>query len=257
MAGALGACILWFERGTKLGVASLFQGLDLQRFGTLWRLGFPAAMQIMLEVGAFGTAAILAGRLAPAALAAHQISINSAALAYMVPLGVASAAAVTVGQSIGRRQFARARREGYMAIALGSGFMCLSGLLFWLDPEPILRIYTPDKQVLEIGSNLLAIAAIFQLFDGIQTVTTGALRGVGNTRTPMIMNLGGYYIVGLPLGYFLCFSYGYGIYGLWIGLSVALIAIAIYLLISWNFESRKLLAVRSEALAPLSGDATS
>jgi MATE family multidrug resistance protein len=246
---ALGAFIWWFERGTEPGVASLLRKPDLGRLQVLLRLGFPAAMQIMLEVAAFGAAAMLAGRLTPAALAAHQISINCAALTYMVPLGVASAAAVAVGHSIGRREYARARREGYMAIALGSAFMGCSGLLFWLSPLPILRVYTPDAEVLKIGSHLLAIAAVFQLFDGVQTVTTGALRGFGNTRTPMFINLAGYYLFGLPLGYFLCFKYGHGIYGLWIGLSAALIAIAIYLLLSWSRESRKLLLGRSGVLA--------
>lgn len=249
MAVALAAFIWWFERNTQPGLASLFRRPDWQRLKTLLRLGFPAAMQIMLEVGAFGLAAVLAGRLTPAALAAHQISINCAALTYMVPLGVASAAAVAVGHSIGRRQFLRARREGYMAVALGSAFMCCSGLLFWLSPQPILRVYTPDAGVLRIGGNLLAIAAVFQLFDGIQTVTTGALRGLGNTRTPMIINLAGYYVFGLPLGYFLCFSDGYGVYGLWIGLSAALIGIAIYLLYSWQRDSRNLVLKGGQHLA--------
>jgi multidrug resistance protein, MATE family len=240
MAVALGLFIWWFERGLEPGVSSLFRKPDFERLRMLLVLGFPAAMQIMLEVGAFGAAAVLAGRLSPAALAAHQISINCAALTYMVPLGVSSAAAVAVGQSIGRREFSRAGREGYMAIGLGCAFMSCSGLLFWLSPSPILRVYTPDVEVLTIGRNLLAIAAVFQLFDGIQAVTTGALRGLGNTRTPMMINLAGYYLLGLPLGYFLCFNRGDGIYGLWIGLSLALIAIAIYLLYSWRRESRRL-----------------
>jgi MATE family multidrug resistance protein len=239
MAAALGLFIWWFERGSEPGLASLIRKPDFSRLRMLLRLGLPAAMQIMLEVGAFGASAVLAGRLTPAALAAHQISINCAALTYMVPLGVSSAAAVAVGQSIGRCEFSRARREGYMAIALGCGFMSCSGLVFWLSPSPILRVYTPDAQVLTIGRNLLAIAAVFQLFDGIQAVTTGALRGLGNTRTPMLINLAGYYLLGLPLGYFLCFDSGYGIYGLWIGLSLALIAIAMYLLYAWRHESNR------------------
>lgn len=242
MAGTLAACIWWFERGMKPGLRSPFRTPDFARIAQLLRLGFPAATQIMLEIGAFGAAAIVAGRLTPAALAAHQISINCAALTYMVPLGVSSAAAVAVGQSIGRRQFHLARREGYMAIALGCAFMGCAAIVFWLEPLPILRVYTTDEGVLSIGSKLLGIAAIFQLFDAIQTVATGALRGLGNTRTPMLMNLAGYWVFGLPLGYVLCFRNGYGIYGLWIGLSLALIAIAMYLLYAWNHHSRKLVA---------------
>jgi MATE family multidrug resistance protein len=240
MAAVLALSIWWFERNAKSGLRSLIRKPDPARLAQLLRLGFPAATQIMLEIGAFGTAAIVAGRLTPAALAAHQISINCAALTYMVPLGIASAAAVAVGQSIGRRQFTLARREGFMAIGLGCAFMACAAVVFWLSPLPILKVYTSDAEVLSIGSKLLGIAAVFQLFDAIQTVATGALRGLGNTRTPMLMNLAGYWVFGLPLGYALCFRSGYGIYGLWIGLSLALIAIAMYLLYAWNHHSRKL-----------------
>ena len=185
---------------------------------------------------------MLAGRLSPAALASHQIAINCASVTYMVPLGIASAAAVAVGQSIGRRHFSLARREGFIAISLGSAFMLCSAAVFLLIPEPLLRVYTDNVDVLRIGVHLLALAALFQLFDGIQTVATGALRGLGNTRTPMLMNLAGYWVFGLPLGYVLCFSRGYGIYGLWIGLSAALIVIALYLLYSWQRHSRQLVS---------------
>ncbi len=185
----------------------------------LLRIGFPAATQILLEIGAFGAAAVLAGRLTPAALAAHQIALNTAALTYMVPLGIASAAAVAVGQAIGRRDPHMARRSGYIAIGLGCAFMSLAAIAFLLAPMPILRVYTNDAEVLTLGTGLLAIAALFQLFDGIQTVATGALRGLGNTRTPMLVNLGRYWLFGLPVGYLLCFHWHYGIYGIWAGLS--------------------------------------
>jgi MATE family multidrug resistance protein len=240
MAGVLAFFIWWFERGTLGG---LVRKPDWVRLSRLLRLGFPAATQILLEIGAFGAAAVMAGRLTPAALAAHQISLNCAALSYMVPLGISSAAAVAVGQSIGRRHFELARREGFMAIGLGCTFMGLAALLFWLAPLPILKVYTNDQAVLSIGVKLLGLAAIFQLFDAIQIVATGSLRGLGNTRAPMFVNLAGYWVFGLPLGYFLCFHEGLGIYGLWIGLTLALIAIAVYLLYVWNHHSRRLLEI--------------
>lgn len=240
MAAALAAFIWWFERGSEPGLRNLLRKPDFARLALLLRIGFPAATQIMLEIGAFGAAAMLAGRLSPAALAAHQIALNCAAVTYMVPLGIASAAAVAVGQSIGRRHFPLARREGFIAIGLGSTFMLCAAAVFLLTPEPLLRVYTNDTGVLQIGVHLLAFAALFQLFDGIQTVATGALRGLGNTRTPMLMNLAGYWLFGLPLGYLLCFHRGYGIYGLWLGLSLALIVIAAYLLYSWQKHSREL-----------------
>ncbi len=237
MAGGLAAFIWWFERGVEPGFRNLIQPPDRRRLNRLLQLGFPAATQILLEVAAFGAAAVLAGRLTPIALAAHQIAINCASLTFMVPLGIASAAAVSVGHAIGGQERARARRNGFIAIGLGSCFMFCSALSFLLIPNPILKIYTHDSTVLATGVGLLAIAALFQLFDGIQTIATGALRGLGETRGPMLINLGAYWLFGLPIGYSLCFHFGLGIYGLWWGLTLALVVIALALLWMWNNRS--------------------
>jgi MATE family, multidrug efflux pump len=237
MAAGLVLFIWWFERGLTPGFRNLVQRPDRRRLNRLLQLGFPAATQILLEVAAFGAAAVLAGRLTPIALAAHQIAINCASLTFMVPLGIASAAAVAVGHAVGGRERARARRNGFIAIGLGCSFMLCSALCFLLIPKPILKIYTHDSTVLATGVGLLAIAALFQLFDGVQTIATGALRGVGETRGPMLINLGAYWLFGLPIGYALCFRFGLGIYGLWWGLTLALVAIAITLLWLWNSRS--------------------
>jgi MATE family multidrug resistance protein len=250
MAASLAAFIWWLERGAEPRFVDLIRKPDFKRIGVLLRIGFPAATQILLEIGAFGAAAVLAGRLTPAALAAHQIALNCAALCYMVPLGIASAAAVAVGQAIGRRDPVSARRDGFIAIGMGCAFMLCSAVTFLTIPGPILRVYTDNAQVLKTGTGLLAIAAFFQLFDGIQTVATGALRGLGNTRTPMLVNLGGYWLFGLPIGYLLCFQGKLGIHGLWVGLSIALVAIAVILMNSWRRSSRRL----AMALALTSAD---
>ncbi len=239
MAAMLAFFIWWFERNLTPGFRNLLQPVDWRRLGILLRLGFPAATQILLEVGAFGAAAILAGRLAPVALAAHQIAINCASLTFMVPLGISSAAAVAVGQAIGRRDRKMARRNGMISIGLACAFMLCAAAAFLLLPRPILRIYTHDSALLATGAGLLAIAALFQLFDGIQTVATGALRGFGNTRSAMLINLAGYWLLGLPAGYALCFHYGLGIYGLWWGLTIALIVISLALIWVWQRESLK------------------
>lgn len=237
MAAVLGFSIWWFERGLRPGFRNLIQAPDWSRLNRLLRLGFPAALQILLEVGAFGAAAVLAGRLNPVALAAHQIALNCAALSFMVPLGISSAAAVAVGQAVGRKEPATARRNGYISIGLACAFMLCSALAFVTIPRAILLVYTRDRTVLAMGVGLLAIAALFQLFDGIQTVATGALRGLGETRGPMLANFAGYWLFGLPIGYALCFRYGKGIYGLWWGLTIALIAIALALLWLWARHS--------------------
>ncbi len=238
MAALLGATIWWYERGLRQTVPPLWRKPDFTRIRRLLRLGFPAAMQILLEVGAFGTAAVFAGKLSATATAAHQISLNCAAVAFMVPLGISSAAAVAVGHAIGRRQPEAARRSGFIAIALAMCFMTCTAIAFVTIPRPILGIYTRDPSVIRIAVGLLFLAALFQLFDGIQTVATGALRGLGHTRTPMIVNFIAYWIFGLPLGYWLCFVIGWGIYGVWCGLTLALITTAIVLLLSWSRESR-------------------
>ena len=204
----------------------------------LSRLGAPAAGQILLEVGAWNLATLAAGWLTPVALATHQIALNYAAITYMVPLGVGAAAAVSVGHAVGAGNLARARRAGWLAQGLGSGFMLLAALVFLAAPRPLIELYTTDPQVMAVGPALLGLAAAFQIFDGIQTVCTGALRGLGETRAPMLANLVGYWALGLPLGFVLCFVLKRGIYGLWIGLTLALVVIASMLLLRWNRDSR-------------------
>jgi multidrug resistance protein, MATE family len=226
------------DRGHSL--FSHWPGPELTRIRRMLTLGIPAAAQILMEVGAFGAATVMAARLAPEALAAHQIALNSASLSYMVPLGVSAATAVSVGHAIGAGNGAKARRAGWMAMAAGTGFMALAAVAFLVIPRPILYTYTRDSEVLRIGVPLLGLAGAFQIFDGIQTVSTGALRGLGQTRLPMLANLFGYWFFGLPLGYFLCFVAGWGVWGLWLGLTLALIGIAVVLLAKWSRESRSL-----------------
>jgi MATE family multidrug resistance protein len=114
------------------------------------------------------------------------------------------------------------------------------GLMLFVFPIPLLGAFTRDPQVLAIGSRLLAIAAAFQLFDGTQAVATGVLRGIGDTRTPMIVNVVGHWMLGLPVGYALCFRYGWGVSGLWIGLSIGLAFCGVTLLIAWYRETRRI-----------------
>lgn len=206
----------------------------------LIRLGAPAAGQIVLEVGAWNLATFSASYLDPVALATHSIVLNYASISYMVPLGISAAAAVSVGRAIGANDPARARRAGWLALALGVGFMLCAAVAFVGIPKPLIALYTNDPRVLRVGPALLGLAALFQIFDGIQTVSTGALRGLGETRTPMVANLVGYWVLGLPLGLSLCFLLHWGIYGLWIGLTLALIVIAVSLLFRWRRDSDRI-----------------
>src|SRR5919197_3237209 len=233
MAGVLVFALFYYDRPRRLLLREHAWQMDFRRIQALLRLGGPAATQILLEIGGFTAAGAMAGKVGATALAAHQIALNCAAFTYMVPLGVSSAAAVRVGHALGRGDPAGARRAGWMSIFLGAAFMLMAGLVFVSIPRIIARIYTPDPTVIHAGANLLLIAAAFQLFDGIQTVTTGALRGAGETRTPMIANFIPYWVLGLPVGYVLCFRARLGVVGLWIGLSLGLITVAAIVLYSW------------------------
>ncbi len=237
MAVAMLAFAWRYERKRGHPLFAHWAGPQLDRLRKLVRIGAPAAGQILLEVGAWNLSTFAAGYLTPVALATHTIALNYASISYMVPLGIGAAAAVSVGHAIGAGDPARARRAGWLALALGSGFMLCAGVLFLVAPGPLITLYTRDPRVLALGPSLLWIAAAFQIFDGIQTVSTGALRGLGETRVPMFANLVGYWVMGLPLGFILCFVLKWGINGMWIGLTLSLIVIAATLLVRWNRDS--------------------
>jgi multidrug resistance protein, MATE family len=243
MAGFLIAVAVWHEHKNGGSFLARLKLPDWARISRILRLGGPAATQMIFEIGAFGGATAIAAKFSAEALAAHQIALNIASITYMVPLGISAAAAVAVGHNIGAGDAPRARRTGYVAIGVAAGFMALMALILTIFPRQIVWIYSPDSRVLKIGAPLLALAAAFQVFDGIQTATTGALRGLGHTRMPMILNFIGYWILGLPLGYWLGFSRGLGIYGVWIGLTVALIFIALLVLLEWRRQANRVISV--------------
>jgi MATE family multidrug resistance protein len=239
MAAALIGFAWRYERSRGHPLFQHWARPSLLKIRQLSRLGAPAAGQIVLEVGAWNAATFAAGMLTPVALATHSIALQYASVTYMVPLGMSAAAAVSVGHAVGAGDPGRARRAGWLALGLGTGFMLFAAVVFLIVPRPLIMLYTHDPSVLVEGPTLLYVAAAFQIFDGIQTVSTGALRGLGETRVPMIANFVGYWIFGLPLGFFLCFGLHWGVYGLWIGLTLALIVIASMLLLRWRKDSAR------------------
>ena len=246
MAVAMLAFAWRYERKRGHPLFLHWAGPQLDRIRRLVRLGAPAAGQILLEVGAWNLSTFAAGYLTPVALATHTIALNYASISYMVPLGVSAAAAVSVGHALGAGDPAKARRAGWLALALGAGFMVCAGVIFLVAPGPLIKLYTADPRVLTLGPPLLLIAAAFQIFDGIQTVSTGALRGLGETRVPMYANLVGYWSLGLPLGFILCFVLKWGVYGMWIGLTLSLVVIASTLLLRWNRDSVRVALAHSK-----------
>jgi multidrug resistance protein, MATE family len=240
MAAFLMAVAVWNEHRQGGSALAQLRLPDIRRIARILQLGGPAATQMIFEIGAFGGATAIAARLSAEDLAAHQIALNIASVTYMVPLGISAAAAVAVGHNIGAGDRARARRTGYLAIGTAASFMALMALVLVLFPRQVVWIYSPNARVLAIGVPLLALAAAFQVFDGIQTAATGALRGLGFTKAPMILNIIGYWILGLPLGYWLCFNRHLGVFGVWIGLTIALVFIAMLVLLEWRTKSRRM-----------------
>jgi MATE family multidrug resistance protein len=224
--------------------------LDLQRIRGLLKLGVPAAGQMGMEMLVWAIATVLAGRLAATSLAGHQIAVTVVSTTFMLPLGVSSAAAVRVGHAIGRGDPRGAAHSGWMAVGLGAGIMSLCALALITVPQWIARLFTPDVAIITAAIPLLRVAAFFQLFDGVQVVTTGALRGAGNTSAPMICHVIGYGLIGLPLGALLCFREGLGAPGLWIGLTTGLILIGVALGFFWRSTARRIAASVPEAQRP-------
>jgi multidrug resistance protein, MATE family len=234
MAAVLFVAVIRQHREKKLPLFQSPYRPDVGRIVELLRIGLPAATQILFEIGVFAAVTALIARIDAASIAAHQVALNCASLTYMVPLGISSAAAVRVGQGIGRRDPAGAGRAGWTAIAMGAAFMSLAAIVLVSIPQWIVRAFTPDPAVIRDGVKLLLVAAAFQLFDGLQTVATGALRGAGETRIPMFSSFVAYWVIGLPLGYYLGFNRGLGALGLWAGLALSLMVIAVALVWAWR-----------------------
>jgi MATE family multidrug resistance protein len=224
------------EVGQAIPPANLTYRPHLPLIRRLIALGFPSAMQILVEGAVFGVVTVMAARFDEVSLAAHSIAVNVISITFMVPLGISSAAAVRVGQAVGRKDPPGIAVSGWTALLLGAGFMSAAGLALAFIPRWIARLYTPEAAVVAASAALLRIAALFEIFDGLQVVATGALRGLGDTRTPALAHLAGYWIVGMPVAYVLCIPYGWGVTGIWVGLTSALILIGLILLAAWHRE---------------------
>jgi MATE family multidrug resistance protein len=204
----------------------------------IFRLGFPAAGHMALEISAFGIATLIVASLGAVALAAHHVCLMMASFTFMFPLGFASAAAVRVGYFVGALQPERARLAGWLCIGLSIGTMGLFAVGYLVFGSPLLGLFSVDPQVISLGKKILILVACFQIADGIQVSTTGALRGIGNTRAPFFANLIGHYFVGLVLGVWLCFGLKHGVLGLWSGLAVGLGTVAVLLMRAWVINTR-------------------
>jgi multidrug resistance protein, MATE family len=238
MAVVMLAAVVWEERRSRYLVFAMSWRPDWQRIRKLMALGLPATGQIAFEGAVFGVVTVLAAKLDEVSLAAHGIAVQVIATTFMVPLGISSAAAVRVGQAVGRKDERGAAAAGWAALAIAGLFMTAAGIALWTVPRLIVARFIDDARVIVAGVTLLRIAAFFELFDGLQVVATGALRGLGDTRAPMIAHFVGYWLIGMPVVYVLCFTFGWGAPGIWVGLSVALILIGLALVVVWRARLR-------------------
>ncbi len=234
MALVLLVTILRHEAKTGNAIFAMSWRPDLGRIRRLAELGLPAALQIMFEGGVFGIVTVLAATLDEVSLAAHSIAVQVIATTFMVPLGISSAAAVRVGQAVGRKDARGAAVAGWTGLLLSTLFMGGAGILLAAAPRWIVHLFIADGAVIALGAVLVRIAALFELFDGFQIVATGALRGLGDTRTSMLAHLLGYWAIGLPVTYVLCYPLHWGVSGIWVGLTAALILIGTMLVAAWN-----------------------
>lgn len=203
------------------------------------RLGTPIGLTLLAEVGSFALVSVLMGNLGQRALASHNVAISLVSSTFQIALALGAAASVRVGHAIGRADAEGTRRAGLTAIASGGLGMLLSAGAFVAIPRPLARILTDEPGVIEAAVPLLAVAAAFQLSDGVQAVAAGVLRGAGDTQVPLYANLAGHYAIGIPIGASLAWGAGWGAVGLWWGLSAGLTAVAILLTARFWLLSRR------------------
>lgn len=213
--------------------------LDAARLREVFVVGLPISAAMLLEIGVFTAAALSMGWFGAVAVAAHAIAIQTASATFMVPLGIGQAATARVGLAIGAEDPAGASRAGWVAIALGAGFMATMAVLLLLAAGPIARVFLDAAdplapEVAALGATLLVVAGVFQLADGVQVVAAGALRGLTDTRVPMLFAALGYWALGLPSGVVLGWWAGLGPPGIWVGLAVGLAVVAVLMLGRWR-----------------------
>ena len=209
--------------------------ININHIKDIFRIGFASGLQYIFEVGAFSVATVMTGSIGATHLAAHQIALNLASISYMVASGIGSASMISLSYYHGKRNIVDMRKSGYASFLLVLFLMLISALTFILLRDSLPKLYVDDISVINIASSLLIIAGLFQIPDGIQAVGLGILRGIRDIRKPTIVTFISYWIISIPLSYLLGIKYGYGIYGIWVGLSIGLTLAAIFHVTRFNY----------------------
>jgi MATE family multidrug resistance protein len=244
------AVAAWGVRALRVSpLPSSIRKIDRSEFRLAIRIGAPVGLQMGAEVSAFALAGLLAARIGAVAAAAHQIALTLASATFCAAVGVASAGAVRVGHAIGAGDGPRTRRAGMLAFAVGATWMALCALGFLAWPRSLASLLTDAPEILAEAVPLLAVAAAFQISDGLQAVGAGVLRGAGDTRFAFLANLAGHYLVGLPIALVAGVLLGRGVIGLWYGLAAGLTAVALVLLVRFTrLSSRPIARIEAPSL---------
>jgi MATE family multidrug resistance protein len=242
MAILMGAFVYFNHRFKAYREEFTFGNFSLSLVRKNLELGVPMAFQLIFEVTTFSVAAIMIGWLGATPLAAHQIAINMASIAYMVALGISAAATIRVGNQLGKKDYSTMRNAALTCFIMAIALMSVAAMIFVLGRDFLPTLYIEDPEVIRLASMLLVVAALFQLSDGVQVIGLGALRGMSDVKIPTIITLVAYWMIGLPLGYVLGFTFDQGAIGVWYGLLAGLSIAAILLFIRFNTLSKKLLA---------------
>jgi multidrug resistance protein, MATE family len=239
-----------------LGIFDHFEWPDLRRIGALMHIGVPMAVTLLAEGGLFVAAALLIGTMGEDIVASHQVALNVASLFFMIPLGLAMAITVRVGNAVGRGDVSGVRYAGFCGIGLTLVTQLVSAGLMLGVPHLIASLYTRDQTVIALASQLLVLAGLFQFSDGIQVASNGALRGLKDTRVPMAITLFAYWLIGMPVGWWLAFHAGLGARGIWMGLIAGLTMAAVLLFARFWRSSRRHPSGTFGPVAPAAADAT-
>ena len=209
--------------------------INVDHIRDIFRIGFASGLQYIFEVGAFSIATVMTGSIGAIHLAAHQIALNLASISYMIASGIGSASMISLSYFHGKRNLIDMRKSGFASFLLVLFLMITSALVFILLRDYLPKLYVDDISVINIASSLLIIAGLFQIPDGIQAVGLGILRGIRDIRKPTIVTFISYWIISIPLSYMLGIKYGYGVYGIWVGLSIGLTLAAIFHVTRFNY----------------------
>ncbi|WP_374625877.1 MATE family efflux transporter [Devosia sp.] len=240
---ALTAYALTHRKLKRFHILVRFWKPDWRRFAEILRVGMPIGLTVAAEVGLFSVAAILMGRIGTDETAAHAVALQLASTAFMVPLGLGMAATVRVGLAFGAGDAEGIRKAGWVALAMGMGFMAVTCTLFLAMPQQLVSIFLDpgiagNANAVALAATYLAVAGLFQLADGAQVVAAHALRGLSDTRTPMWLAFFGYWVVGLPTAYLLGFVLDWRGIGVWIGLATGLAFVAVLLVTRFALRER-------------------